>query len=113
MSAHGFLLLASWAEQSAGRFLTTAPASSLTCELRPLHITERVTLFKFVTMIQTWISWCLMVKISAFHDHLCFDSVCLFLWTGIRTHGWLFGIPHSPAFVQITLSLVKPHLSLS
>jgi len=45
MFAHGFLLLESWAEESAGRFLTTAPASSLTCELRPLRITERVTYF--------------------------------------------------------------------
>ena len=45
MSAHGFLLLASWVEQSPGRFLTTAPANSLTCELRPLHITECVTYF--------------------------------------------------------------------
>jgi hypothetical protein len=52
MFAHGFLLLESWAEWSAGRFLTTAPASNLTCELRPLHITERVILFKSVTTIQ-------------------------------------------------------------
>jgi hypothetical protein len=41
-----------------------------------------------------------------------FTFYVLFHWSGMRPHGWWFYFSHSPAVVQITLSLSKPCLSL-